>query len=87
MNHSRPSRSNFKCVKVPFKKFSIMQSGTLSPPIITRKSETGKKAQITQEIKEKMKYLLGKDPCLTAKQLKGRIAGLATVSIRRIQEA
>ena len=54
-------------------------------PIVPRKSGTGKKAKITQETKEKMKNLLRKDPCLTAKQLKGRISGLATVSIRRIQ--
>ena len=53
-----------------------------------RKHECGRGGKITQVTKEKMENLFRKDPCLTEKQLKGRkgFSGLATVSIRKIQD-
>jgi len=55
-------------------------------PIISRKSGSGRPTIFTPEVKEKMKNMLRKNPCLSGAQLKGRIPELVNTSVRRIQE-
>jgi transposase len=55
-------------------------------PIISRKPGSGRPTTFTPAVKEKMKNMLRKNPCITGGQLKGRIPELANSSIRRIQE-
>ena len=54
-------------------------------PVLTRKKGTGRTPSITSHTLQQMKEGLRKNPCLTAKQLKERIPGLALVNVRWIQ--
>jgi transposase len=54
-------------------------------PVLARKTGTGQTPKITSHTLKQMKEALRKNPCLTAKQLKERILGMALVNVRWIQ--
>jgi transposase len=55
-------------------------------PVLARKKGTGRTPKVTSHTLKQMKDALRKNPCLTAKQLKERIPGLALVNVRWIQQ-